>query len=488
MSKTNNSAVENTNSSDVENKTTSDAKNKVIVPGRRRSQLAINAANIMNGSDTQIFPVLTNPIQQTTGIPLITLGWIVSVRSFLQTTCTPIWGYWSDHHSRVKILSFGCFVWGICTILVGASVSIIDMFVFRIITGFGLAAIVPTVSSMIGDYFAPRERGKAYGIIGLTAGLGSFFGAIFGIVITGNDITTYIYWRFCFYVLGILSIVIGLVNLLVAKEPARGLMDTGEMISGAPAGYQMRVKDFKTILKNRTFMLIVAQGILGSIPWTGIPFLLPWLQDIGFDFYSAGAAFFCIGIAGAVGAVLGGWVGDKCAKWSPNRGRIMAAQLSIGSGLPIITIIFFVIPMNTGSLILYAVFFSLLMMFATWGSYSTNNPIFSELFEPEIRASVFSVDSMFEGGLAAFGPLIVTYVATGFGYLNPQPDQILTAAQMLANAAPLAMGLWVSCFFPWLFGLIIFTLVYFTYPKDMERIRKKLAERAKNQAENQAEN
>jgi len=383
-----------------------------------------------------------------------------------------MWGYWSDHHSRVKVLSFGCFVWGICTIIVGASVSIISIFLFRVITGFGLSAIVPTVSSMIGDYFAPRERGKAYGLVGMMSGLGSFGGAMFGFIVT--EIYGNIYWRFCFYVLGIISIVIGFVNLVVAKEPARGLMDTGEIIPGAPVGYQMRVKYFKKIFTNRTFMLIITQGILGSIPWTGTAFFLPWLEDIGFTVVNAGLTFVLIGICGAFGAVLGGMVGDKMAKWSPKRGRILAAQISIGSGLPIITILFLVIPMNTNSIFLYAVFFCLLMLFATWGSYSTNNPIFTELFEPEIRASVFSVDSMFEGSLAAFGPLIVTYVATAFGYNN-------SLAGTFADAHPLAMGLWVSCFFPWLACLILFTLVYFTYPKDMERIRKILAMRAENQ-------
>ncbi|HME51663.1 MAG TPA: MFS transporter [Candidatus Lokiarchaeia archaeon] len=456
-----------------------DAENKVIVPGRRRSQVVLNAANIVNNADTQIFPILTNSIQATTSVPLTTLGWIVSARSFLQTTCTPLWGYWSDRHSRVKILSIGCFIWGICTILVGASVSIIDMFVFRVITGFGLSAIVPTLSSMIGDYFPPRERGKAFGIIGLTGALGTFVGIIFAVVLV-NELGD-IYWRFCFYFFGIVSIAIGLANLLVAKEPKRGLMDTGEMIAGAPVRYQMRARDFKKIVTNRTFMLIVAQGIAGTMPWNAIPFLLPWLQDVGFDLITAGAAFILVGLAAAVGTLLGGWLGDKAAKWSPNRGRILVAQISVGSGLPLILIIFFVIPMNTSSLFLYVVFFSITVLLISWPSYSTNNPIFTELFEPEIRASVFSVDSMFEGSLAAFGPLIVTYVATAFGYQNPQQGQVFTAAQKFANATPLAMGLFISCFIPWIICLIIYTFVYFTYPKDMERIRNKLASHADHQ-------
>ena len=137
-----------------------------IIPDRTKSQIAINSANIINNADSELFPTIVNQISFSTGIGLQTLSLIISVRSFFQAVTTPIWGWWNDKHSRVKILAIGCLLWGICTIMVGASSNWIGMLVFRALTGIGLAVIVPTTNSLISDFF-PQQN-----VVKPSAGLG----------------------------------------------------------------------------------------------------------------------------------------------------------------------------------------------------------------------------------------------------------------------------------------------------------------------------
>lgn len=41
----------------------------------------------------------------------------------------------------------------------------------------------------------------------------------------------------------------------------------------------------------------------------------------------------------AVGSLLGGWLGDRAAKVSPNHGRIAVTQFSVGSAIPLFAIV-----------------------------------------------------------------------------------------------------------------------------------------------------
>lgn len=75
---------------------------------------------------------------------------------------------------------------------------------------------------------------------------------------------------------------------------------------------------------------------------------------------------------------------------------------------------------------------------------------------PEMRSSAYSVVNLIEGGLSAFAGLIAGSLADLIG---------------LTNAL-----LWTVPF-PWIICGALFTLFYFTYPKDAQKVRMQMAER-----------
>ena len=65
-----------------------------------------------------------------------------------------------------------------------------------------------------------------------------------------------------------------------------------------------------------------------------------YLQLLGFTDFQASlvAALFLFGTA--IGGLIGGVVGDWAAKKSPNHGRVLVAQFSVGIGVPMSAIVY----------------------------------------------------------------------------------------------------------------------------------------------------
>jgi MFS family permease len=456
---------------------------KAAQAGQASTNAVINIANIIDNGDTQLFPTLANQIQSSLGIKEAPFTAIVTARSLLQALTTPIWGWWNDKHSRKKVLAFGVAFWGLFTLLTAFAVNYISLFWFRAITGIGLSVIIPTTSSLVADYYPAAKRGKMFGWLGLTGVIGIIFGTLFATIMVESNapILGMAPWRFVFLVWAFISFGIALLIWFFGKDPPRGQWDE----TAGTSKRTMKLRDFWTILTNRTFLLICAQGVVGSIPWNGILLMVSWLEFIGFSSTVSGLIFVLVAVGDALGSLFGGWVGDRAAKWNPNKGRIMIAQISVACGLPLTWIIFFVIPPVTSSMMLYIVFGAITGFLISWCGAGCNNVIFSEVFEPEIRGSVYSVDRVFEGSLASFGTLFVGLLAQYvFGYMQIPTGSYeintLPATLRFVNASALAQGMFWVAFIPWVLCLLLYTLVYFTYPKDKQRVKEILEARRRN--------
>ncbi|NHJ04882.1 MAG: MFS transporter [Candidatus Heimdallarchaeota archaeon] len=450
---------------------------------RTKTQVLINTANVVDQADQNMLPMLYKPVQESTGLGIEQLGYITLARSLLQSVSSPIWGWLADKFSRKIVLSIGCFIWGVFTIVVGALSSFWGMFFVRAFIGLGLAVIFPTAQSLIADYFPKAKRGRAFGLLGLTGIIGAIVGTLFATFLGSiKDLFGYDWfdgWRLAFFIMGALSLILGIFIWIFSKDPVRGSSDSekGEIAQDLSVSKRKFTwSDYKTILTNKTFILIVLQGCAGSIPWNSILWLTYWLEHIGFADVLAGIAFAVIAIGAALGNLFGGYFGDWAAKRWPNKGRIMVAQISVILGIPMMFLIFLAIPREATTAVLIAfIALGIITGFAiSWCAPAANNPIFSELFDPEIRSSAFSIDRLFEGSIAASGTAIVAGIATLFGFINPPGGLIenLSAAQIATNVDAMAWGVIIATTIPWTLCAIIYSFIYLTYPKDRDNALK----------------
>ena len=462
---------------------------------RTQTQALINTANVIDNADGNVMAALYGPIKgRFPEIGTERLGAITTARALLQAVSSPLWGWLADRYSRKLILGIGCMVWGVFTVIFGFLNGFLSMFFIRALTGLGLAVIFPTAQSLIADFFPKNKRGQAFGMLGLTTVLGSIVGTLFATLLGGSEenpvIIGGIYgWRIVFWAIGGFSILLAILIWIFGKDPRRGVAEEIQ-IRYEKKGEKHRTtwQDYKKILTNKTFVMIVLQGIAGTIPWNSILFIVFWLEEIQIEPFLAGISFAMVAIGAAFGNLFGGFLGDKAAKKFPDKGRIMVAQISVFSGIPMMFLIFFIVPRyvlpslsTSGILGLFVVLGIITGFLISWSAPATNNPIMSELFEPDIRSSAFAVDRLFEGSIAASGTYLVALFA------NRVFDYDDAVRYTTSNILALSNSLLITTIVPWVICLAFYSFIYFTYPKDREKARKEMLEKYEKANEQKVE-
>lgn len=100
-----------------------------------------------------------------------------------------------------------------------------------------------------------------------------------------------------------------------------------------------------------------------------------------------------------------------------------------------------------------------------------DSPIFAEIVPEKSRTSIYALDRSFESILSSFAPPTVGLVAQYvYGY-KPLPKGYEDISTDRENAASLAKALFVAISMPMALCCVIYSFLYFTYPRDRERAR-----------------
>lgn len=427
-----------------------------------RTLFALGLGYLVDQGESQSMGVLNPIITRVFGVNLALIGLMETLRSIAQTVSAPFWGYAADKYSRKKVLIFGTGVWGLWTLAVGLVPNFTGMMIIRVISGLGLGCLMPATFSLLGDHYPQSKRGRALGVIGFVGLMGTVLG-VFALGFVANEAL----WRWGFIGLGIASILSGLLIWLLVEEPARGSAEPelqGLLNHQYEEKYSINVKDMLDTLKIPTIWAAIAQGVTGSMPWVVMSiFFINWMETtLGYSEQitfnnpkgSAPLVFAVIVIGAAISNYLGGVIGDFAEKKNPKYGRTIIGQFSVLIGVPMsYVMIKYASVMSFWQLFAWA---SLTALLIGWPGRGAKEPMMQAVVPPEKRSSAYSVVNFIEGGLSAFSSVIAGALATRIG---------------LTNAL-----LWTVPF-PWLICGIVFSLFYFTYPKDAAIVRNLMADR-----------
>ncbi|HUY08626.1 MAG TPA: MFS transporter [Candidatus Dormibacteraeota bacterium] len=182
-------------------------------PGSPGWALAVIATGVLiTAVDTTIVVLALPHIQRSLHASLSSVVWIIVSYLLVITLLSTQVGRLGDIFGRVRMYEagFGVFVLGsLCCALAWNEPSMIG---FRVLQGVGGAFIAANSGAVIADTFPPERRGRAYGF----NAVGWNIGAIIGIVL-GGLITTYLSWRWVFWI----NVPIGLAALAVALRVLR---------------------------------------------------------------------------------------------------------------------------------------------------------------------------------------------------------------------------------------------------------------------------
>jgi MFS family permease len=188
-----------------------------LAGGRARTRVIVLLACVlaMASADTATVGASAAELRRALGIDNTDIGLLVTVTSLLAAAFSLPFGMLADRARRTWILAGALLTWGAAMLWSASAGSFTQLLLARLCLGGVTAAAGPTVASLVGDWFAPAERGQIYSYI-LT---GELLGAGVGFAVTG-DIAA-LSWRAAFVILALPAFALA---WLVARlpEPARG--------------------------------------------------------------------------------------------------------------------------------------------------------------------------------------------------------------------------------------------------------------------------
>lgn len=424
-------------------------------PVKYKNLLALAVGYFVDQGEAQAMSIFSPVLKQMWNLSVGNLTWITFVRSLLQSFSSPFWGYLSDRYSRKKVLFWGTGFWGIWTVLVGFTQNFGQLIAVRVISGIGLGCLMPATFSIMADTFAPKIRGR---MLGYLEGIG-----ILGIIVFTvglGMLATPDHWRYGFFILGVASIISGIVILIFVDEPIRGQSEPqmmGKLTQDQADKYRIKFDDIKKVFGIPTIRVAILQGLAGSMPWVIMgAFLILWLvEDRGLATQEAPLVFGVMLIGTALSNVIGGYLGDWAEQRNPKYGRTIVGQVSVIFGIPLT---FYLLTRTQDwsipALTAFCFFIGLLI---SWPGKGSKEPMMAAVTPPELRSTAFSLTTFVESGFAAIVALIFGLIA----------DRINLQTAMLWTIPV-----------PWILCAILFSGFYLTYPKDREKLVKLLEQRA----------
>lgn len=168
--------------------------------------LVVMSATLMQVIDTTIVNVALPHMQGALSASPDEITWTLTSYLVASAIFMPLTGYLSDLLGRKFYLFISIAGFTFVSALCGASVTLTEIVIFRLLQGVFGAALVPLSQAIMTDIFPPEERTRAMAIWGIGVMVGPILGPTLGGYLT--DIAS---WRWTFYV----NVPVGICTLLL---------------------------------------------------------------------------------------------------------------------------------------------------------------------------------------------------------------------------------------------------------------------------------
>jgi MFS family permease len=233
----------------------------------------------------------------------------------------PLAGLVGDRVNRKALILGGMIFWSMVTIATALSTRYWHLVLFRALEGLGETFYYPASMSLLADYHGRDTRSRAMGLHQSSV----YAGTIAGGAVAGFC-AQYYGWRSGFYLFGSLGTVLGVVLLLLLREPRRGAADPG-VVPGAG-------RIFHSPMVPVLMAVFIGANFVAMIFLTWMPSFLG--RKFGMSLAMAGlSATVYLQVASVAGVLTGGVLADRLAR-RHRGGRMMAQSIGLFLGFPFI--------------------------------------------------------------------------------------------------------------------------------------------------------
>ena len=303
----------------------------------------------------------------------------------------------AERTRRLTLISAGTLLWSAATAACGWAASWTQLLVARMGVGLGEAIGLPSLQSVIADYFPANRRGLAISVLMLAPPIGAFVGFV-----GGGWIAQEFDWRFTFLIAAVPGVLLGIAAWIFVAEPPRGRHD---------AEADDRVPPVREVLQ-RLFGLASARNLvigsaLAAMFGFGLNYFFTSLMIRRFELGLAEAGLYSGLIASlpaALSVVGSGWLGDRLGAKRPAAYALIPALCLIVGG-PVYA---FAITRESLGLLLALVSIATFLNFGYLGvTYAT----LQNLMHPRMRATCSAVLNVVYGLVSGIGPLLLGWLS-----------------------------------------------------------------------------
>lgn len=182
-----------------------------VMPGRWIAMAVLLIAGFMNLIDVTIVNVALPSLQAAFSATSSQIEWVVAAYILVFAVCLLPAGRLGDILGQREMFIAGVAVFTFGSALCGLAPSMGMLVLARVVQAVGGAMMTPQTLAIVPVLFAPKERGAAFALVGLSAGLAAVTGPIAGGLLIGADIWG-LGWRPIFLV----NLPVGLFAVLAA--------------------------------------------------------------------------------------------------------------------------------------------------------------------------------------------------------------------------------------------------------------------------------
>ena len=347
--------------------------------------------------DRIIMNVLVEPVKAEFGISDARIGLLTGLAfAFLNVGLGLVIARYAERARRMTLVSIGTVLWSIATAACGLAGSFMHLLLARVSVGVGEAVGLPSISSVLSDYFPKEKRATVMSIFYLGTPIGAFLGFV-----VGGYIAQEYGWRATFWIASIPGLLLATIATLTLREPLRGRFDDlGDNTENVPP-FTIVVK---RMWERRSLRHLLTGSIVASMVGFGVnAFLAAFLiRQYGYSLAQAGLISGIIAaLPAAVSMSCAGWLADRIGKRDARAyGLIPGVSLLLSAPLYIIA----VTRTNPATAITF-------LGLATLFMYTYLGPtmgVFQNMMHPRMRATGYAFYSMLVSLIGAgLGPLMV---------------------------------------------------------------------------------
>ena len=264
--------------------------------------------NVINFVDRQFISSFAPFLKSDLGLSDTEIGLLTGiVFIFFYTVAGLFVGTLADRYNRTKIIGIGVILWSAFTAISGFAKNFFTLAAPRLFIGVGESTITPTTMSILSDRYEQKRLGFAAGFyyLGVPVGVG------ISLLIAGY-LEPMIGWRGCFYLLGVIGLLLGFLMLFVKDSPRKNISNKPE----SKTFFEIISLLYKALSTSKSLVLTIIAGTLYHIVLGAAQFEVIWaVADKGFNPNTFGQINGWIFVVfGVLGSLFGGIASDWTLK------------------------------------------------------------------------------------------------------------------------------------------------------------------------------